>query len=81
MVLYGFYIGMTEGVAKALVSELSPASRKATIIGLHATLLGIGLFPASLIGGLLWNAFGPSATFLFGGSMTFISALILILFL
>jgi MFS family permease len=81
MILYGFYIGMTEGVAKALVSELSPASRRATIIGLHATLLGIGLFPASLIGGLLWSTFGPSATFLFGGSMTFISALILILFL
>ena len=81
MILYGFYIGMTEGVAKALVSELSPASRRATLIGLHATILGIGLFPASLIGGLLWSAFGPSATFLFGGSMTFISALILILFL
>jgi MFS family permease len=81
MILYGFYIGMTEGVAKALVSELSPASRRATVIGLHATLLGIGLFPASLIGGLLWSTFGPSATFLFGGSMTFVSALILILFL
>ncbi len=81
MILYGLYIGMTEGVAKALVSELAPATRKATVIGLHATLLGIGLFPASLIGGLLWSALGPSATFLFGGSMTLLSAVILILFL
>jgi len=81
MILYGHYIGMTEGVAKALVSELAPATRKATVIGLHATLLGIGLFPASLIGGLLWSALGPSATFLFGGSMTLLSAVILILFL
>jgi len=81
MILYGHYIGMTEGVAKALVSELAPATSKATVIGLHATLLGIGLFPASLIGGLLWSALGPSATFLFGGSMTLLSAVILILFL
>jgi len=81
MILYGLYIGMTEGVAKALVSELAPATSKATVIGLHATLLGIGLFPASLIGGLLWSALGPSATFLFGGSMTLLSAVILILFL
>jgi MFS family permease len=81
MILYGLYIGMTEGVAKALVSELAPATRKATVIGLHATLLGIGLFPASLVGGLLWSALGPSATFIFGGSMTLLSAVILILFL
>ncbi|MCX6090716.1 MAG: MFS transporter [Candidatus Atribacteria bacterium] len=81
MIPYGLYIGMTEGVAKALISELSPATKKATIIGLHATLQGIGLFPASLLGGFLWSILGPASTFIFGGSMTLLSALILLIFM
>lgn len=67
--LYGFYIGFTEGVEKALVSDIAPQELRATAIGLHATLVGIGLFPASLFAGLLWKYFGPASTFYFGGIM------------
>ena len=38
-------------------------------IGLHATLVGIGLLPASFIAGLLWKFLGPAAPFYFGGFM------------
>jgi hypothetical protein len=31
------------------------------MLGLHATLTGIALLPASIIAGLLWNAFGMAA--------------------
>ncbi|MGB9857782.1 MAG: MFS transporter [Dictyoglomaceae bacterium] len=65
--LYGLYIAFTEGVEKALISDLAPSEIKATAIGLHATLVGIGLFPASLFAGLLWSYFGPQAPFYFGG--------------
>ena len=65
--LYGLYIAFTEGVEKALVADIAPANQKATLIGLHATLVGIGLLPASALAGLLWNTFGPKAPFLFGG--------------
>ncbi|MDI3279970.1 MAG: MFS transporter, partial [Bacillota bacterium] len=51
--LYGLYIGLTEGVEKALVADVAPAELRATLIGLHATLVGLGLFPASLLAGLL----------------------------
>jgi MFS family permease len=68
-IIYGLYIGFTEGVEKALVTDISPAHLRATTIGLHATLVGIGLFPASLIAGLLWKFFGASAPFYFGGVM------------
>ena len=53
--LYGLYIGFTDGVEKALVSDLAPANLRATAIGLHATIVGIGLFPASFIAGQLWD--------------------------
>jgi MFS family permease len=65
--LYGLYSAFTEGVEKALVADLAPAGVRATAIGLHATIIGIGLFPASFVAGQLWALFGPQATFLFGG--------------
>lgn len=66
---YGLYIGFTEGVEKALITDIAPKDLRATAIGLHATLLGIGLFPASLFAGLLWKFLGPAAPFYFGGFM------------
>ncbi|MGC8778443.1 MAG: MFS transporter [Candidatus Caldatribacteriaceae bacterium] len=81
MIPYGLYIGMTEGISKALVAELSLPEEKATILGLHATLLGIGLFPASLLAGWLWNTWGPASPFLFGGSMSLLATAMLAFFL
>ena len=74
---YGIYVAMTEGVEKALVSDIAPLDLRATLIGLHATFTGIGLLPASLLAGFLWNAFGPSATFFFGGGMGALAAIAL----
>ena len=73
--LYGIYNAVTEGVEKALVAEIAPPHQKATLIGLHATLVGIGLLPASLLGGALWNLYGAPATFYFGGVMGILAAL------
>lgn len=73
--VYGLYTGLTEGVEKALVAELCPGESRATMLGIHATLLGIGLFPASVIGGFLWNMAGSEATFYFGGAMGLLAAL------
>lgn len=64
---YGLYIGFTEGVEKALIVDISPAELRATTIGLHATLVGIGLLPASVLAGILWKVFGASAPFYVGG--------------
>ena len=72
--IYGAYIALTEGVEKALVADIAPLDLRATTIGLHATLVGIGLFPASLLAGFFWNLFGPQATFLFGGVMGLLAA-------
>ncbi|MFZ2603769.1 MAG: MFS transporter, partial [Candidatus Omnitrophota bacterium] len=66
---YGLYMGFTEGVEKALVADIAPLNLRATTIGLHATLVGIGLLPASIFAGILWKFFGPQAPFYFGGFM------------
>jgi MFS family permease len=70
---YGVYIGCTEGVEKALIADIAPADVRATTIGLHAALVGIGLLPASLLAGVLWKFSGPAAPFYFGGMMGILS--------
>lgn len=73
--LYGIYYAMTEGVEKALIADLCPSDKKATFMGLHATLVGIGLLPASLLTGWLWTFFGPKTAFLAGGCLGLTAAL------
>lgn len=72
---YGLYMAMTEGVEKALVVDLAPAEMRATVIGLHSTLVGIGLLPASVVAGLLWRYLGMTAPFFFGGALGLAAAL------
>ena len=72
--LYGLYSGFTDGIEKALITDLAPSDVRATAIGLHATILGIGLFPASFIAGELWQHLGPAAAFYFGGMVGIIAA-------
>ena len=75
--VYWLYSGLTEGVEKALVAEFCPSESRATLLGLHATIVGIGLLPASIIGGLLWRMIGSSATFHFGCIMGILAALVM----
>ena len=77
--LYGLYMGLTDGIEKAFISDLAPKEQKATMIGLHATIIGIGLFPASLIAGILWTKIGPVAPFLMGGVTGIVSAILLMI--
>lgn len=67
--VYGLYMGFTEGTEKALVVDIAPQQARATALGLHATLVGLGLLPASLLAGLLWKYFGAAVPFYFGGLM------------
>ncbi len=74
---YGLYTALTEGVEKAFVSDIAPFDLRASLIGLHATFAAIGLLPASLLAGFLWDALGPAATFYFGGAMGALAAIAL----
>jgi len=64
-----------------LIAELAPSEIRATAIGLHATISGVGLFPASLIAAERRQHVGPSSAFYFGGRMGIIMALRLLIML
>ena len=77
--LYGVFTAMTAGVERAFISEISPAHLKGTMLGLHATIAGIALLPASILAGLLWDGFGPVAPFATGAGLSLAAALTLAL--
>lgn len=77
--LYGLFMGFTEGVQKAYLATIIPPDFKATAFGIHATVVGLAMFPASLIGGWLWDHVSPSATFSFGALTATLSALLFLI--
>ena len=79
--LYGLYTAMITGVERAYIAEISPSDLKGTMLGLHSTLVGIALLPASLIAGVLWDLFGAVFPFIFGSSLALLAAILLVFFM
>lgn len=80
-VLYGAHTAMIAGVERAFIAEISPKALKGTMLGLHSTIAGIALLPASVIAGVLWNAFGSAVPFIFGACLSLAAAGILLFFM
>lgn len=78
--LYGLYSAATDGIQKALVSDLIDKDKSGTGLGIYNALLGITLFPASLIAGILYDNVNSSAPFYFGALMSFIAAVMMVVF-
>jgi MFS family permease len=66
MAVYGVYIAATDGVGKALVSDLSPADERATGQGMFKLATGGAAVVASLVAGVLWQRVSPSSVFVLG---------------
>ncbi len=76
---YGLYYGAFQGAASALVADLVPSERRGTAYGLFNAAIGVTVFPASVIAGLLWQWFSAAAPFFFGAALAFLSACLLLL--
>ncbi|MEX0804465.1 MAG: MFS transporter [Candidatus Binatia bacterium] len=70
---YGLYYGAFQGASSALIADLVPQHLRGTGYGIFNAALGVAAFPASLIAGILWDWYGPSAPFLFGGGLSLIA--------
>jgi MFS family permease len=78
---YGLFMGLTEGIQKAFLATIIPSDFKATAFGVYNTAVGVAMFPASLIGGWLWDHISPSATFYFGAITAGLSAVLFVVFI
>lgn len=79
--LYGCYTAIVTAVERAFIAEIAHLQIRGTVLGLHSTLSGIALLPASVIAGFLWENFGVQTPFLFGASTAIIAAIIIMLFI
>jgi len=79
VLLWGLHMGFTQGLFASLVAESAPAELRGTAFGMFNLLGGGALLVASLLAGWLWEAVGPSATFLAGAGITVASLVALLL--
>ena len=78
-ILYGLYTALITGVERAFISEIAPTHLKGTMLGMHSTIVGVALLPASTIAGFLWNTIGAYFTFVFGSFMSLMAAITLLI--
>lgn len=75
---YGLFYGMTEGTEKALVADLAPASRRGAAFGWFNAAVGIAALPASLIFGIVWDAFSAEIAFLMGAGIALLASVLFV---
>lgn len=74
---YGIYSASTDGVSKALITNLVPKSETATAIGFFAGAQSICILLCNVVAGLLWQHFGGPAVFIVAASGALVTAIFL----
>lgn len=64
--LWGIHMGMTQGLLATMVADTAPSDLRGTAYGFFNLLSGAAMLAASVLAGLLWDAWGAQATFLAG---------------
>lgn len=64
---YGIYAACTEGISKALISNLAGKHDTATAIGFYTSFASIFSLIASSLAGVIWYTAGPKTLFLVSG--------------
>ncbi|MGE4421736.1 MAG: MFS transporter [Pseudodesulfovibrio sp.] len=71
--VYGLYMGLTEGVGKAIIASGLPTERRGTAMGFFLMLTGLLSLLGNLAAGLAWDLIGPRAPFLMGGVLALLA--------
>lgn len=78
---YGFFYGLTEGSERAILADYADPQERGQAFGWYSFTVGLAAFPASLIFGALWQAFGARTAFLTSASISAAASFFLLLFL
>ena len=77
--LYGIFLAIRETLQRAFIADIVEQDLLGTAFGTLQGAAGLAALPASLIAGVLWDAYGSQAAFLFGAVVALISAVLLVL--
>jgi MFS family permease len=76
---YGIYAASTEGISKALISNLADRKDTATAIGFYTSFASVFSLLASSLAGILWYTLGMKLMFVISGSGVLVAAVYLLL--
>ena len=77
---YGIYYAISQGVSKALLSDIVNAEHRGRAFGIYGMTVGLTTLPASFLAGFLWDKFGAPVPFYFGAVMAFLAMASLLIF-
>ena len=72
--VYGVFFGLTEGTERALIADIVPAERRGSAYGWYHLAVGLGVFPASLLFGVIWDRAGAPTAFAVGAALALAAA-------
>jgi MFS family permease len=61
--IFGIHSALIEVAHRSMLADLVSEERRATAYGFYYTVVGLGLLPASILAGWLWDRFGARVTF------------------
>jgi len=65
---YGLFMGLTDGISRALIRDAIPEDRKGTAMGIFHMATGFMALAGSVAAGWLWDLVGPPAAFALGAA-------------
>jgi MFS family permease len=77
-ILYGVYMGISDGNGRALLGEFSPGERRGTAFGAYHMVVGLAALPASIIAGVLYDNVSPSAPFWVGAAGAVVAGILML---
>jgi MFS family permease len=78
--VYGIFFGLTEGTERALIADIVPTERRGSAYGWYHLAIGLGMFPASLLFGVIWDHAGAATAFVVGAGLALTAAAALTVF-
>lgn len=68
IVLWGLHMGFSQGILATLIADRAPALARGTAFGALNLATGLAVLVGNLAAGVLWERYGPAATFLNGAA-------------
>jgi MFS family permease len=76
--LWGAHMALTQGLLAKLIADAAPDHLRGTAFGIFNLGTGLALLVASVLAGIVWEAYGPKATFVLGGVFALLAAVMLL---
>ena len=79
ILLWGLHMAMTQGLLAAMVADTAPVALRGTAYGWFNLVSGVAMLLSGAASGLLWDHWGPAATFVASAVLALLTLLLMAL--